>query len=67
MTNKKGARTNQEEKSKQWEKRQKESLGMFDTEFANEFNVKHAEAKSEMRRNKEREKNKVNVSENWGS
>ncbi|MGM0523391.1 MAG: hypothetical protein ACQER2_05000 [Bacillota bacterium] len=56
MTNKKGARTNQEEKSKQWEKRQKESLGMFDTEFANEFNVKHEEAKSETRRNKEREK-----------
>ena len=40
---------------------------MFDTEFANEFNVKHAEAKRETRRNKEREKNKVNVSENWGS
>ena len=67
MMTKKGARTNQEEKSKQWEKRQKKSLGMFDTEFANEFNVKHAEAKSETRRNKEREKNKVNVSENWGS
>lgn len=56
VTNKKGARTNQEEKRKRWEKRQKESLGMFDTEFANEFNVKHAEAKSETRRNKEREK-----------
>lgn len=57
MTNQKNARTNQEAKNNQREQRRKENLGMFDTEFANEFNIKHVdERKNEERRNKEREK-----------